>query len=102
MSLFWQLKQVISVDGQQYFDLNLAFGSSGSPSIFISFNSLVAWITKNIKGIDYISNYVDDSSGCILSGDIAHYKPYGVDLPTHQVQLLTLWDKLGIPHKPHK
>jgi hypothetical protein len=64
MSPFWQLKQVIMVDGQHYVDRNLAFGSSGSPEIFISFNSLVAWIAKNVKGLNYISNYVDDSSGC--------------------------------------
>jgi hypothetical protein len=102
MSPFWQLKQVVTVDGQHFVDRNLAFGSSGSPGIFISFNSLVAWIAKNVKGINYISNYVDDSSGCNLHGDVTHYTPYNVDLPTHQACLLQLWDDLGIPHKPHK
>jgi hypothetical protein len=94
-----QIKQIITVDGQQYVDCNLAFRSSGSPAIFISFNSLVAWIAKNIKGITYISNYVDKSSGCNLHGNTTHYPPYN---PTHQVQLLQLWDELGILHKPQK
>jgi hypothetical protein len=102
MSPFWQIKQVNTVDGLRYVDRNLAFGSSASPAIFISFNSLVAWIAKYVKGFDYLANYVDDSSGCDLTGDTLHYEPYGKDLPSHQTQLLQLWDELGIPHKPHK
>ena len=102
MSPFWQLKQVITVDSEHFVNCNLVFSSSGSPGIFISFNSLVAWIAKNVKGIDYISNYIDDSFGCNLQDDIAHYDPYHFNLPTHQVHLLQLWDELGIPHKPHK
>ena len=102
MSPFWQLKQIITVDGQQYVDRNLAFGSSASPGIFISFNSLIAWIAKNVKGITYISNYVNDSSGCNLLNDTSHYEPYGIDFPSDQVKLLQLWDELGIPYKSHK
>jgi hypothetical protein len=102
MSPFWQLKQVITVDGEHYVDRNLAFGSSGSSGIFISFNSLVAWIAKNVKGISYISNHVDDSSGCNLLSDTIHYQPYKLDLPSDRTKLLQLWDKLSIPHKPHK
>jgi hypothetical protein len=102
MNPYWQLKQVITVDGQRYVDRNLAFGSSGSPAIFISFNSLVAWIAKYVIGIDYISNYVDDSSGCNLSGHTLYYAPYNRDLPLHQTHLLQLWDELGIPHKERK
>ena len=88
MSPFWQLKQVVTVNGEHFVDHNLAFGSSSSPGIFISFNSLIAWIAKNLKGIDYISNYIDNSSGCNLQGDVSHYNPYKLDLPTHQVHLL--------------
>ena len=76
MNPYWQLKQVITIDGQCYVDWNLAFGSSGSPAIFISFNSLVAWIIKYIIGVDYISNYVDNSSGCNFSGDTLFYAKY--------------------------
>ena len=55
MSPFWQIKQVNTVDGQQYIDRHLAFGSSASAGIFISFNSLVAWIAKNEIGILYLA-----------------------------------------------
>ena len=73
----WQIKQIITVDRKHYVDRNLAFGSSGSPGIFISFNSLVAWIAKYVKEIHYISDYVDDSSGCNQKGDMSFYPPYG-------------------------
>ena len=102
MSPYWQIKQIITIDGQRYVDHNLAFGSSGSPGIFISFNSLVAWIAKNVKGIDYLFDYVNDSSGCNLLGDTQYYEPYQKYFPTNQTCLLLLWDELGIPHKPHK
>ena len=98
----WQAKQIVTVDGERYVDRNLAFGSSASCGIFISFNSLVAWIAKNERGLEYLADYVDDSSGCDLAGDCLFYKPYGKDMPRHQTVLLQLWDELGIPHKPHK
>ncbi|KAF8804743.1 hypothetical protein BYT27DRAFT_7225344 [Phlegmacium glaucopus] len=94
VSSYWQIKQIVTVDGARYVDRNLAFRSSASPAIFISFNSLVAWITKYEKLFDYLANYIDDSSGCDLEGDTMFYEPYG--------QLLDLWDELGIPHKHHK
>jgi hypothetical protein len=102
MHPLWQLKQIVTVDGERYVDHNLAFGTSSSPGIFISFNSLVAWIAKNVKLIRFILGYVDDSSGCNLSSETTFYPPYGKDMPTDQYRLLMLWDELGIPHKPHK
>ena len=75
MSPFWQLKQVITVDGQQYVNQNLAFGSS---------------------------DYIDDSSGCNLLNNISHYKPYGTNYPSNQFKLLQIWDELSIPHKSCK
>ena len=102
MSPLWQLKQTVSIDGERYVDRNLAFRSSASAAIFISFNSLVAWIAKYVKGLDYLSNYVDDSSGCASSDSMQLYEPYSKYLPEPQVRLLLLWDELGILHKPHK
>ena len=102
MSPQWQLKQIVTINGDRHVDHNLAFGTSSSPGIFISFNSLVAWIAKNIKQIPFILNYVDDSSGCNLTDDTTFYPPYTKNVPTNQYCLLMLWDELGIPHKPHK
>ena len=102
MSPFWQIKQIVTVDGQHHVDRKLCFGSSGSAGIFISFDSLVAWIAKNVKLIQFILDYMDDSSGCNKKGDTMFYPPYARNLPTDQCRLLLLWDELGIPHKPHK
>lgn len=60
----WQIKQVNRVDDEYFVDCCNSFGGSGAPGIFISFNSLVTWIAQEIKRIRYLSNYVDDSSGC--------------------------------------
>ena len=86
----WQAKQIITVDGQHYLDRNLAFRSSASPGIFISFNSLVAWIAKNEQDLQYLADYVNNSSGCDLAGDTLFYEPYGKQMPRHQTILLQL------------
>lgn len=57
MSPFWQIKQIVTVDNQRHVDRNVAFGSSSSCGIFISFNSLVAWIAKNVKKLPYLNDY---------------------------------------------
>lgn len=98
----WQIKQVNRIDDKYHIDRCNAFGGCGAGGIFISFNSLVAWIAKEIKRIRYLNNYVDDSSGCGLRNDYLLYEPYGQEFPREQVILLKLWDELGIPHKPHK
>ena len=98
----WQLKQVNTVDGWRYVDRNITFGSSSSSAIFISFNSLVAWIAKNICGISRLATYVDDSSGFDRKDDLLLYEPYHLSFPHHQTLLLQLWDDLSIPHKREK
>lgn len=102
MHPLWQLKQINTVNGLRYVDRNNAFGGSASGSIFIAFNSLVAWIAKNKRKIKYLSNYVDDSSGFNKKGDYRLYAPYNTYFPRHQTRLLELWDEIGIPHKPKK
>ena len=102
MSPLQQLKQTVFIDGECYVDRNLAFGYSASAAIFISFNSLVAWIAKYVKGLNYLPNYVNNSSSRAMSGSTEFYEPYGKYLPAPQTHLLLLWDELGIPHKPHK
>ena len=98
----WQLKQINTVDGLRYVDRNITFGNSGSPAIFISFNSLVAWIAKRVRGIHRLATYIDDSSGFDRSNDLLLYSPYGTSFPRHQTLLLQLWDDLRIPHKRSK
>ena len=98
----WQLKQVNTVDGWRYVDRNCTFGSSSSAAIFISFNSLIAWIAKNKRGIRHLATYADDSSGFDRKDDLVLYEPYATLFPRSQTLLLRLWDELSIPHKPKK
>jgi hypothetical protein len=102
LHVLWQLKQINTVDGQRYVDRNATFGSSSSAAIFISFNSLVAWIAKNKRGIKHLATYADDSSGFDRKDDLLLYEPYATSYPRSQTLLLRLWDELSIPHKPKK
>ena len=98
----WQLKQINTVDTMRYVDWNVPFGNSSSAAIFISFNSLVAWIANNEHGIRNLATYMDDSSGFDYDDDLLPYPPYQTSFPRHQTLLLELWDELSIPHKPKK
>ena len=71
----WQIKQVNTVDSEHYVDRCNAFGGCTSGALFIVFNSLVAWIAKRIKGVQYLGNYVDDSSGCGWDDDLTFFNP---------------------------
>lgn len=102
MHPLWQIKQVNTIDGERFIDRCNAFGGCASGSIFIAFNSLVAWIAKEVKKVRYLGNYVDDSSGCGLADDLIYYTPYKKSYPRDQATLLNLWDELGIPHKEAK
>jgi hypothetical protein len=102
MHPFRQIKQINSINGKFYVDQCNSFGGCASGSIFIAFNSLVAWIAKNIKCVRYLGNYVDDSSGCGFANEMTYYAPYKSHFPHDQTNLLLLWDELGIPHKNRK
>jgi hypothetical protein len=45
---------------------------------------------------------MDDSFGIDEEGNDMWYPKYQKHMPTNQARLLFLWDKLGIPHEPHK
>ncbi|KAJ3490946.1 hypothetical protein NLJ89_g11390 [Agrocybe chaxingu] len=102
MHPIWQIKQVCMVDGYGHVNQCNCFGGCGSGGIFISFNSLVAWIAKNIEHILGCADYVDNTSGAEFADEVSFYEPYQKLMPSKQVSLLHLWDKLGIPHKEKK
>ena len=95
----WQLKQAVAIDGEYYIDRSNCFRSSAFFTIFISVNSLVAWIAGKKRNIAPLLTYIDDSSGF---ASFTFYEPYAKSFPTPQTRLLRLWDELGIPHKPSK
>ena len=81
MHLLWQIEQINAINGHFYIDRCNAFRGCASGSIFIAFNSLVAWIAKEIKGIKYLSNYVNNLSGCAFTDDLDYYALYNQFFP---------------------
>ena len=75
MHKLWQLKQAVRFEGELSVDRVNMFGGSPSGAIFISVNSLVAWITKFKRTIK-ILEYFDESFGVSESGEISYYSPY--------------------------
>jgi hypothetical protein len=99
MHPLWQIKQVNTIQRERHVDRRNCFGGKGSQSLFIAFNSLVTWIGKNVCKIQDLGAYSDDSFGVELAKNVTLYKPYSRFMPSNQVTLLNLWDRLAIPHK---
>jgi hypothetical protein len=102
MHPLWQIKQVNMIQGERHIDRRNCFGGKGSQSLFIAFNSLVTWVGKNECHIPDLGAYSDDSFEVELARNVTLYKPYSHSMPTNQVTLLNLWDRLSIPHKEKK
>jgi len=98
MHPLWQVKQVLTMDGQCYVDWNNNFGGHGSPKVWISFMSLVAWIAIHKAFIDALKLYMDDSFSFEVDGSLLYYSPYQCNFPAKQTHLLQLWDENGVPH----
>jgi hypothetical protein len=102
MHPLWQIKQIVTIDGERDVDRNNCFGGRGSPGIYISFDGLVTWIARKVKLILDVWTYMDNSFGIDDEGNMMWYQPYEKHMPANQVKLLSLWDELRIPHEPHK
>ncbi|KIK77875.1 hypothetical protein PAXRUDRAFT_165511, partial [Paxillus rubicundulus Ve08.2h10] len=61
MHPLWQIKQVVSFNGQRYVDRRNVFGGRASQHIFHAFMSLVIWIAVMKLLILFLFIYVDDS-----------------------------------------
>jgi hypothetical protein len=101
MHPLWQIKQVVTVDGQRHVDRCNTFGNRGGGWNWDSFVSLVNWIGTKKKKIPLLG-YVDDNFGWEFEGKKKYYKPYRKHFPARQTRLLELWDELGIPHDKEK
>ncbi|KZW01960.1 DNA/RNA polymerase [Exidia glandulosa HHB12029] len=102
MDPMWQIKQIITIDGQRHVDRCCTIGNRWAMQIFNAWMGLVIWIAINVKGITDLFAYVDDGFGFERKGVTLYYKPYDTWYPAKQVRLLWLWDELGIPHKKSK
>lgn len=72
MHELWQLKQVVRIEGELVVDRVDMFGGSGSGPIFVSVNSLVAWVAVEQRETDDLE-YVDDSFGVEEEGNYLVY-----------------------------
>ncbi|KAJ3522590.1 hypothetical protein NM688_g8852 [Phlebia brevispora] len=102
MHPLWQLKQIVTIDGERHVDHCLVFGCRASAIIWCLFFSLVLWIAVHIKGIPHLLVYMDDSFTAEASPALEFYEKYHKLLSRHQVILLRLWDELGILHRAPK
>lgn len=101
MHPLWQIKQVVSFEGERRIDRANVFGGRASQRIFHAFMSLVIWIAVFVRLIQ-VFIYVDDSFSFAKVNDLTFYVKYRKYLPTDMVSLLLLWDELGIPHEERK
>ena len=99
---YWQIKQVNHIGGSLHIDRNNAFGGCASGCSWIAFVALVLWIAKKKCNIELLGTYADDSFGPDHADNVTWCTPYCKFMPTNQVKLLELWDKLNIPHKEKK
>ncbi|VDC02998.1 unnamed protein product [Peniophora sp. CBMAI 1063] len=98
MHPFWQIGQVVTIDGRRRVDRCNNFGGRESGVIFGAFMGLVLWIARE-RGIEALNAFVDDNFSFDASGELEWYAPYKAYFPPKQVALLRLWDELGIPHE---
>jgi len=102
MHLLWQLCQVVTICGCHHIDNNNNFGNRGAGRLCVTFFSLVLWISIVVKSIDDLYAYVDDAFSWEFTDRLAFYQPYKKLLPAKQTDLLTLFDKVGVPHDERK
>jgi hypothetical protein len=98
----WQIRQIVTIDGQHYVDRCNQFGNRAGGRVWASFANLVLWIATYVKHIDDLLGYVDDDFSWDFQDNLAVYHPYDTSMPEKQKRLLELWDELGIPHKREK
>ncbi|KAJ6607224.1 hypothetical protein B0H10DRAFT_1956480 [Mycena sp. CBHHK59/15] len=92
----WQLRQVVQVDGSLHIVRRLCFGGCSSPRIWCSLSALVCWIAVRKLDIRGLHVYMDDFFGWDVADNLVFL--HGKLRPRKQVQLLLLWDRLGVPY----
>lgn len=102
MHPLWQIKQIITVEGQRHVDRCNSFGNRGSQRLWVGFMALVTWIAIEVRKLEHLKLYTDDCFSFELASSREYYAPYDTKFPRKQARLLKLWDELGIPHEPRK
>jgi hypothetical protein len=98
----WQLKQIVTVDGEKHVDRCTCFGGRGSCRDYTAFMGLVLWIALFIVLIEDLFGYIDDNFSFDIEGNVIWYEPYKCYYPAKQSKLLKLWDEINLPHEKQK
>ncbi|KAG8990289.1 hypothetical protein FRB93_003265 [Tulasnella sp. JGI-2019a] len=98
----WQIKQVISIDGQNHVNRCIDFGGRGSGKLWCLFFGLVVWAAIKVRGIEGLCHYVDDAFGFDDTEELVYYAKYDAKYPAKQVKFLQLLDDIGCPHDKPK
>ena len=97
----WQIKQIVTIDGERHVDRSTSFGGRGSCRDWTAFMGLVLWIATFIKFLTDLFGYIDDGFS-FDEGDVVWYEPYHCYYPSKQTKLLQLWDEIGLSHEKYK
>ena len=98
----WQIKQIVTVDGNRHVDRCTSFGGRGSCKDYTCFMGLVLWIAIFVKCLTDLLGYIDNNFSFDEEGSVEWYGPYHCYYPTKQAKLLKLWDEIGLPHEKAK
>jgi len=98
----WQIKQIVTIDGERHVNRNTSFGGRGSCRDFTAFMGLVLWIAIFVKLLTDVFAYIDDSFSFDEEGNVVWYEPYRCYYPSKQTKLLQLWDEIGLSHEKSK
>ncbi|KAF8580167.1 hypothetical protein K439DRAFT_1265635, partial [Ramaria rubella] len=63
---------------------------------------LIIWIAIHVIHVTDLLHYMDDTWSYEMNETLTLYEPYESYYPLKQVQLLRLWDILGLPHSKDK
>jgi hypothetical protein len=99
---FWQIKQVVTIDGLCYVDRCMEFGTRSAARVWCTFMGLVIWIAIHVKNIPDLLHYMDDAWSYEMDPALVPYEPYAERYPAKQVRLLQLWDEISLPHEKSK
>ena len=91
---FFQIIQIVTVDGQRYVNRNNNFSGRASQILWQSFMSVIMWILVFQQGLRALKCYVDNMVSISRAGGVCWYPPYTKVMPTAQVHVLKLWDRI--------
>ena len=96
----WQIWQEVCVDDQSYIVLCLVFSNHASPCTWCAVSSLICWIAVHKLGVVDLHVYMDNFFGWDFANCMLQFR--GVLWPSHQIQLLLLWEAIGCPFDDDK